>query len=142
MSEIVAYARAHLSNNFMNGRFAQCRFVCNQRYRNTMYKLEKCDYHFFLHSNWLSPMCMLSLYKRSEVMYQPVKSSPSHSQYVIEHIRGVDIENIFFKPTCGSRFDVPFSIHNTFVLSNKVQNLLLVWVLQCILLGLMHIQCF
>ena len=97
--------------------FAWCHFICNQGYRDNVHKF----FHIFSYPNWFSPMYMLSLYKQSEVMYQHAKNYPSHSQNIIEYIRGINFEKIFFKPICRFWFNILLGIHNTTVPSKKVK---------------------
>ena len=86
-------------------------------YRNAMHKFEQCHHHFLLYSDRLSSMGMLSLYKWSKVIYQPIKNILPHSQDVVEHVKSIDVENILFKPTFGPRFNIPLCIQTTNVLS-------------------------
>ena len=65
-----------------------------------MHELEKGHHHLLLHTNRQPSVRRLALNERPEVMHKPVKGPPSHSQYVVKHVGGVDVEEILFEPTC------------------------------------------
>ena len=82
-------------------------------------------------------MCMLSLNVRAQVIHQVVKSGPSHPEDVVKHVRGIDIEEVLFKPARGAWFHVPLHIDNMGVPSEEVKQVSNVRVFQVVLLGLM-----
>ena len=98
MPEVVANGRAHLPQYLADGGLAKCGLVRNQRYRDAMHEFEKCDHHFFFNSDRLSPAGLLALNVWPKVIHQSVESPPSHSQYIVEHVGGVNFKNVLLEP--------------------------------------------
>lgn len=131
MPEINTYGKTHLPQYLAYGGFAKCGFVRHQKNENVVREFEKGNHNFLLHTNWLSLMGVLALDVGSKIVDMFVKCPPPHPQDVIEHVGSVDVEEVFFEPTCGSRFDVPPRIQTPMCQDRRSKNLLHVWMLKC-----------
>ena len=124
----------------MHSGLLQCGLVRNEWYANALHECKMSDHNFFLHTDRLPPMRLLPLDEWPEVIDHLVKSPPPHPQYVIEYVEGVYFEQVFIKPTCQPEFDVPLCILIFYMPRNKVENLLHMWVWQCVIFELSPLQ--
>ena len=86
-------------------------------------------------------MCILSLNERAQVVHQAIKSCPSHTEDVVKHVRGIDIEEVFIKPACGAWFHVSLGIRYMNVPSKEVKEVSGMWVLKFVLFRPMSCEC-